>query len=314
MGFSNQQQEWINQFIKWSKLRNDIRATMVFGSQAKKNHNHADEWSDIDIAIITSKPGLYTKSISWMYELSPMWAGLVDTKEDWGGVAAASGFSVYKGGLIVDFVILPKLRTQIVKVCIQLLNLRPKVWHRTDNPIIELCNELLGFFRRGVIVLFDKDGLTEKLGKVAETIPEYFQPPPSAEEFQIYVDNFWIDPPRVVASLQRGKLVWAMRCTRPIMKQLYKMAEWHTRSNQEWDRGTEYSLKMIEKWADPCLADTLPRIYAHYDYEDMWKALLEMMRLYRQLAMETAYKFGYDCDMTTANNVSEWIHKCYQER
>lgn len=314
MAFSNQQQEWIDHFVTWAESRDDIRTALVFGSQAKKNNDQIDEWADIDIAIFTSRSGLYTKGHTWMQDISPMWSGLVDTSETWSGLAAASGFSVYRDGLIVDFIILPKMRVQLANLCIQLLNLRPSVWRHRQSPIIEFCNQLLGFFRRGVIVLVDKDGLADRLEQVTMATPLGAQTPPSANELQKNSDDFWVDPPRVVTSLRRGKLVWATRSTRPMMKQLYKMAEWHARAKRGWDDGTEFPLKGINGWADSFVLDALPRIYARYDEEDMWHALLEMINLYRRLTAKTAELLGYELDIDTAMNVSEWVHKCYEER
>jgi predicted nucleotidyltransferase len=66
MKFPELHQKWLDQFVEWAKPRNDIRVTMVFGSQAQKKESLADDWSDLDIAIFTSKPGLYTRSNSWM--------------------------------------------------------------------------------------------------------------------------------------------------------------------------------------------------------------------------------------------------------
>lgn len=314
MAFSNHQQEWIDQFVIWAESRNDIRAAMVIGSLAQKKYDQIDEWVDVDIVFFTSRSGLYTKGNTWMQEISPFWAGIVDTNETWGGLAAASGFSVYKDGLIVDFVILPKVRVQWIKLCIQLLNLRPSMWQRRHNPVIEICSELAGFFQRGVCVLVDKDGFTERLEQITLAIPQYSPHPPSDEEFQQYADGFWIDPPRVVANLRRGKLAGAMRCTRPMKKQLFKMAEWHARAKQDWDDGTEYRLKLTERWADPYVLDALPRIYARYDDKEMWNALLEIMKLYRRLTAETANLLGYDFELDTAVNVSEWVLECYKER
>jgi aminoglycoside 6-adenylyltransferase len=314
MEVSGIHQKWIDLFVAWAKPRKDIRAAIIIGSQAQKDHSHADDWSDLDIAIITSKPGLYTKGNSWMREIAPMWAGLVDTSEVWSGVAAASGFSVYEGGLIVDSVILPTFRAQLAIMCIQLLNLFHGAWRKIDNPVIEFCNELTEFFRRGTIVLFDKDGLTQKLDKIAGSIPQYFRPPPSAEIFQNNVGNFWVDPPRTVANLRRGKLVWAMRTFIPMTRQLYQLAEWHARAKHCWDDGQHYPPKSIEIWAAPSILDTLPQIYPRYDCDDMWKALFELMNLYRRLAVETADLLGYEIDLSTAENIYAWAEKCYQER
>lgn len=309
MPFTQAQQNWIDRFSKWAEPRRDLRAALIFGSQARKSHTQADPWSDVDVAIVTSKPRLYTRDHSWMQEIAPLWTGLVDPAEDWGGAAAASGFSLYEGGLILDFVLFSNAHTRWLYRHIQRISLQPAACESLDEPIIEQCRELLGFFRRGTIVLLDRDGLIGSLEKAAAAIPEPLLPPPSAEEFQGFVDRFWIDPPRVAASLQRGKLAWAMHCTRPILKQLYGLAEWHARSKRGWDGGADCALKRIESWADPLLVEALPRLHAHYDYEDMWRALLETTRLFRQLTVETADALGYDCDLTTAEHASGLIQE-----
>ena len=314
MEVSGHYQKWIDQFVAWAKPRKDIRAAIIIGSQAKKDHRHTDDWSDLDIVIITSKPGLYTKGNSWMREIASMWAGLVDTSEVWSGVAAASGFSVYEGGLIVDSVILPKFRAQLAILCIQLLKLYPGAWRQIDNPVIEFCNELTEFFRRGTIVLFDKDGLTQKLNKISGSIPQYSPPPPSAAKFRNHVGNFWVDPPRTVANLQRGELIWAMRTFIPMTRQLYQLAEWHARAIHGWDDGQHYPPKLIEKWAALFIVDTFPQIYPRYDYDEMWRALLALMNLYRQLTVETAGLLGYEIDLSMAENIHAWAEKCYKER
>jgi len=313
MTFSEYHQKWIDQFLEWARPRNDIRAAMIFGSQAKKGGSLSDDWSDLDIAIFTSKPRLYTKNNSWMREISPMWAGLMDTNEVWNGVAAASGFSVYEGGVIVDPIIVPIAKAHLAILCILLLNWRPSVWRQTDHPIVNFCREMSGFFRRGVIVLFDKDGLTQRLAKIAESIPQYASPPPSSEKFRETADSFWVDPPRVVASLRQGKLVWAMRSFTPMFGQIFNMAEWHTQAKHGWDNGQQYRPKMIEKWADPFIVESLSQVYPRYVVDDIWRALIASMNLYRRLTVETAALLAYDYDIVTAETICAWVEECHKE-
>jgi hypothetical protein len=58
----------------------------------------------------------------------------------------------------------------------------------------------------------------------------------------------------------------------------------------------------------------LPTIYPQYSIEKTWDALLELIKLYRQLAEETSKMLGYNCDFTAADNVSAWVKECYQKR
>ena len=102
MPFSTQQQKWIEKFMLWSKSRQDIRAAMVIGSLARTENDLANEWSDIDVAFISTKTGAYIQENNWMNEIAPVWSGIIDTGETWNGLAAACSFSVYEDGLVAE--------------------------------------------------------------------------------------------------------------------------------------------------------------------------------------------------------------------
>ena len=59
--------------------------------------------------------------------------------------------------------------------------------------------------------------------------------------------------------------------------------------------------------------DSLSQIYPRYDVDDMWRALLASMNLYRRLTVETAAMLGYDYDLTTAENIYTWVNECYKK-
>lgn len=314
MARTRRQQEWLERFFVWSESRSDLRGAMLFGSQTNVNGS-SDEWADIDIALVTTQPGLYSRDNAWMHDIASLWAGILDTTETWNGMAAGSGFCVYEDGLIVDFVILPKRRVQWIKLCIHLLNLKPSLWKKQSNFIVGVSRELAEFLRRGIQVLVDKDGFVERLEKSVLAIPEDAPCIPSFEEFRHNAEGFWVDPPRVVANLSRGRLVGAMISSRPMRKQLLKMAGWHARAKHGWEGDeAEYRSKWIENWADPHVLEALPGIYACYDAEDIWRAVFDMMRAYQWLTLETAELLGYDYETKIAFTVRKWAEKCYKEK
>jgi aminoglycoside 6-adenylyltransferase len=99
-----------------------------------------------------------------------------------------------------------------------------------------------------------------------------------------------------------------------VRKQLFKMAEWHARSKKGWvDDRTWYRAKLIDQWADPRVVEALPRVYPHYDAEDVWRALFAMMELYGWLVAETGELLGYDTSAEVGERVSAWVHGCYGE-
>jgi aminoglycoside 6-adenylyltransferase len=71
------------------------------------------------------------------------------------------------------------------------------------------------------------------------------------------------------------------------------MLEWHARAvngpgHDTWMRG-----RFLEEWADPRAVAQLPEVFAHYDRQDIARALRATMALFRRLAVETARRWGY---------------------
>ncbi len=71
------------------------------------------------------------------------------------------------------------------------------------------------------------------------------------------------------------------------------MMEWHSKTTGDSQTDTWIRGRFLEEWADPRAVKQLPKIFAHFDEADIWRALMETMDLYRWLAVETAGALGY---------------------
>jgi aminoglycoside 6-adenylyltransferase len=316
MSLSILQQQWIQRFTVWAESRNDVRAALVVGSHGRTNNHPADEWSDVDVLFITTKPRSYTENNAWMHEIGSLWTGVMSPEETFGGLwPVFCGFSVYEDGLTVDFFILSNARTEWMTRVVRLLDRYPGLRRRLPDSIASLGAEVGEFFHLGVRVLLDKDGLVERLRQAILAVPVTSPPPPSQQAFQHDIDDFWIGPPKVAANLRRGQLMAAMRTLESGKRRLLKWIEWHARAKSGWkEDGILYIPKWIDRWADPRALEVLPRIYARYDADEMWLALLEMMDLYCWLTAETADLLGYDCSFDAAPRVTAWVKQCFTER
>jgi aminoglycoside 6-adenylyltransferase len=72
--------------------------------------------------------------------------------------------------------------------------------------------------------------------------------------------------------------------------------------------------RFLEEWADARAVAALPAIFAHYEAQDVWRALLATMELFRWLAMETAELLGYAYPSFGAERATEMVHKLFSER
>ena len=87
--------DFIEDFMRWSTKRRDIRAVALVGSYARLA---ADESSDVDLVIIVEDPGEYLKNTEWTRVF-----GLVITKkiEEYGKLTSLRVW--YESGLEVEY-------------------------------------------------------------------------------------------------------------------------------------------------------------------------------------------------------------------
>lgn len=55
----------IGRFVTWAADDLHIRAAMIVGSQARMDHL-ADEWSDLDVVVLTTDPALLFENERWL--------------------------------------------------------------------------------------------------------------------------------------------------------------------------------------------------------------------------------------------------------
>jgi aminoglycoside 6-adenylyltransferase len=262
-------EQLIQRFVQWAQTEDNIRAAVVIGSRARLDHP-ADEWSDLDVLVFASDPEPYWVTSNWLHHVGNPWLTFIEPTPD------GSGFErrvLFEGGLDVDFVPGPVTDLQAM----------------LDQGFPP---DIADMIHRGVRFLVDKDGFSERLQGIKIDSPSYFLPTES--EFLNLVNDFWYHTVWTGKHLRRGELWWAKSCCDGYLKHLLRqMLEWHTRVSKGegidiWMRG-----RFLEEWADARAVKSLPVVFAHYDEEDVWRALMATMELFRWLAVETADLLGY---------------------
>jgi aminoglycoside 6-adenylyltransferase len=166
-----------------------------------------------------------------------------------------------------------------------------------------------------VRVVLDKDGL---IARFHSAFPAADQPhrPPTRLEFRNAVDEFWFRAVWTAKHLRRGELWWAKTegCDGRMKSLMLRMLEWHACARHGWDYDTWEGGRFLEEWADPRALPELRDVFAHYDGEDVRRALLATMALFRWLASETADRLGYPYPRDADERVTEWVKTCLSER
>ncbi len=259
----------IGNFVHWAGSQDDIRMAFVLGSRARTDHP-ADEWSDLDLAVVAKDIHPYIASAEWVRQIGEPKLSFV---EGTGDGRSLERRVLFDGGLDVDFALMP---LEMVRALT-----------RTRIP-----PDVADLFRRGVRVLLDKDQLIPD----PEQLAAAWQPPapPAETEFLEVINDFWYHAVWTAKHLRRGELWWAKAgCDIRLKELLRRMLEWHARAVHGADHDTWLRGRFLEEWVDDRALRSLKDIYAHYDETDLWHALEATMNLFEWVSRETAQKWDY---------------------
>ncbi|WP_210367275.1 aminoglycoside 6-adenylyltransferase [Bacillus sp. REN3] len=251
-------EDLVSRFVSWAQEQEEIEAAIIIGSRAR-SELPADEWSDLDIIVLTGQPEKYIYSEEWLEEIHPYSITFLEKTTIGDGIERRVMFDPY---LDVDFALLsPDDFSHQIK----------------DEEVQQL-------FKKGYRILFDKTGVTDLI-KLQSVLPST-RPLPSQDEYTNAVNDFWYHIVWQAKKMLRGEDWVARACLDGNLKGLLTtMAEWHAiavLNHAPWHNG-----RFIEDWADPRLIESFSKIFTNYERTNTLKAMKETMEIFRLLAIET---------------------------
>ncbi len=263
-------EELIRSFAKFAESRDDIRAAIVVGSSARTDHP-ADEFSDVDIAILARDPSYYLDTSEWIKNLGKPILTFLEKTATGGGRERRV---LYENGQDADFSVFP-----------------------SEGATSRLQGTgALTVLGRGFRILIDRDGIFKQAETVLQTKSAFQEKPlPSRAEFDQDLNDFFYHVIWTDKKLRRGEVWTAKGCCDDYLKSLLLRAvEWHTMLTGRDDVDTWHNGRFLEQWADATVLKELGNVFAYYDAKDVWRALNETMRVYHKLTVEVADKLGYN--------------------
>jgi aminoglycoside 6-adenylyltransferase len=305
--------------VGWATRRRDIRTVLVIGSRAQLEAP-ADEWSDLDVVFTTRSPARYLATTDWLNEIGEVWAAYADpydgvTRHVLFAEALDAGLTPVSTRLLRVLLLVRRVRTR-VPVLFRLLprGARDAIERRVEPAKVReepagATGAIFGHTRGRVRVILDKDGLAAKL---LATLPDDAgaTEPPTAEQFRAVVDEFLFLSVWNAKHLRRGELWWAktVACDGRMKTLLLRMIEWHAGASAP-PKGRRF-----ERWVDPQLLDRLRATFGHYDDDDVWRASLETVSLFRTIATDTAERLDFDYPVDVDAEVARWVRSCEADR
>lgn len=268
--------------VRWAGEQPDLRAILVIGSRARLQAP-ADRWSDLDLVLVTTHPQRYLDGSDWLDALGPRWLTFTEATAT-GGLTERR--ALFDGALDIDFVPLPAEDFR-------------RMLRQGFPPAVA------SVLARGLRFILDKDGMAQQL------IPPGAHPPaspPSEEAYLDVVHDFWYHAVWTTKKLLRGELWTAMGGHAHMQRHaLLPMLVWHAKAQHGWAHETWHAGRFMESWTDARTLEELPEAFAHYDQDDLRRALAATMRLFGRVSRETADRVGYTYPREAERHVTTWI-------
>lgn len=271
--------------VDWAATRDDIRAVMVAGSRARRDHP-ADSWSDLDLILYSSDVWAYDWPQAWLPELGTVWVTVPELLPD----GLPEHLVLFDGGLKVDFSFLPL--------------------EKLTAPV--QSGILPRMFQRGYHILLDKDSLAAQLPPSPGIEPPTL--PPSSEVFLQVVRQFWYGAYKVAIALRRGELWRAKTNDHALKSVLLQLIEWHAQAIHDWQHDTWIEGRFMHEWTDPETWQALFDTFGRFDAASGWHALDATMALFSRLATEVAPRIDCDYPAELERTITEFVAAlCHQD-
>jgi aminoglycoside 6-adenylyltransferase len=246
--------QFLDEVSRWAAERPDVRAAILLGSQARVDAP-ADPASDVDVTLFVDDPASYLDDTAWIGQFGEP---LLSFREP----TAVGGFEeqrvLFRDGLEVDFAIVPA-------------------------PVAaEVPPEADAVFARGFRVLY-AEGISfpEREPSSIDT------PPPTQEQFEQLVNDFWYHLLWSAKKLWRGEVLVAKQaCDGWLTGRLVELARWRSQKHDTW-----HGARFFERWAGDELVVALGLTFAAYDVEDIARALRAKAELFGEVEDDVAARY-----------------------
>jgi len=286
--FQHPPEQVIEKLIQWAEAREPVRAMLLTSTRAIPNGS-VDLLSDYDIVLIVKDIHPFFEERSWLEDFGEVlvvyWDPIYTDSEY--GIEKVANVTQYADGLKIDFTLWP---VELLQKIIRSSLIHPEL-------------------DAGYRVLLDKDNLTS--GMKPPTYTSYIPTPPTREEYQKAIHDFFSDAPYMAKCLLRNELLPAKWCLDYDMKHVYlrPMLEWRVELDQGWSVPMGWLGKGLKKRLPPELWSQLEETYAGADVAEQWEALFRTMKLFRQVATEVGEGLGYEYPLELDQRVTAYVQK-----
>ena len=294
---------FLARFVPWAQARDDIRGVVLVGSRAR-TLQPADELSDIDLMLITTRPKFYFTTGAWLNEFG----ALCFTYRQPPVVGERNiRTAVYEGPVQVDFAIVSDLETRWAGAVLRLLARFPRLVRLLPRSLADQIEAWFAILRKGTPpALVNKRGAAMRMHGVRP--PDTRVRVPTQAEFDEVVAAFWSHCLWTSKLVLRGELWMAVFVSDHLAKAfLLQMLEWDATGRTGAASDVWYNGRFLEHWADQRVLRRLADAFPRYDERDIWNALQGTMYVFSMVAREAASRLGRSYLDRAETKTREWV-------
>ncbi len=264
---------------------NEVEFLGLIGSSSNAE-SLSDEYSDIDLILVTGNLEKYYSDGSWLSSIDDVWVTFTESAKD---INYWERRCVFSKGLDVDFIIVDKAKLLNPQESFPVLN---DICHKTLQVVMDKEN-LFPYFSRFIT---DKHGYTL----------------PTQNDYDNLVSDFYFHYLWAYKKCLRGEYWVALQCLNSYLKsKTLIMIEWYEHLLHGNDYNTFYQGRHLEKWAEESIKSELKNIFSSYNKDSIIKALDANRTLFTRIAKDTAKMIDYVFPEEKVTKLVCWVNEKY---
>jgi aminoglycoside 6-adenylyltransferase len=275
--------EMLERIVAWARGDDRVRAVLLEGSRGNPDAA-VDEFSDYDITIVVAGRAPFMENVAWASWYCPVLVHWGDRRV-LDGIDHGMWLVMYEDGVRIDY-------------C---------VWTPADVQKMKDRGYVPSILDTGYRVLLDKDGVTAGLSPA--TLSAHKFSPPTNQQYQTLVNDFWWETLYVAKNLRRDELLPARWSFDAEMRtdMLRRMLEWRIALDQGWDVRPGVYGRHLKKRLPPERWREVEATFAGAEAAGNWRALWAMLRIFRTTAEEVATALGHRYPVELDARVTEYL-------
>lgn len=271
------EQQVLDQILSFARDREEIRAVTMNGSRVNPNAPH-DLFCDYDVVYFVENPRQFLDDQSWI----PYFGDLVILQQNGWNENGIDGYiflMLFMDGVRIDMS----------------FDGLPDLAYLTQDTL--------------TVVLLDKDRRIPPLPPSSDA--GYIGNKPSQKEFNEAVNEvFWCSN-NIAKGIWRDELTYVKAMFDSIVRDamVIKMLGWYAEMLHGWKISPGKFGKWLQKFLPDDVWESVVKIYAGPNYDQIWDALFEMCALVRKIGLELADDLGYVYPIEDDRRTMEYLRR-----